>query len=206
MIRIDVKEAVEGLSKGTGLSKAQIQKAASRSINRAIEAGRTAGSRELRNVYNIKARDVSDAISITKTYDGEMVGKLNVSGKPLPVKFFSPRETSKGVIVRIKKGRGKLIRSAFLATMASGHVGVFARGNYSGGQFQFRKESSKNRRPFSATRKKNYGDLSINEITTISLPRSFGASPVVDVVAARMAEVFNERFKHEMDRAVARQK
>jgi hypothetical protein len=206
MIEVNVKEAVEGLTKGVGLSKSQIEKAATRSINRAIDAGRTAGSRELRKVYNIKARDVSDAISITKSYEGNMVGKLNVSGKPIPVKVFSARQTKAGVMVRIKKGRGKLIRSAFLATMASGHVGVFARGKYAGGQFQWRKQSSKNRRAMSATGKKNWGDLTINELTTISLPRSFGQEPVVKAVAMRMEQVFNDRMKHEVDRMVARQK
>jgi hypothetical protein len=49
------------------------------------------------------------------------------SGKEIPLAKYPARQTKRGVSVLVNKGKRKLVRGAFLATMKSGHTGVFRR-------------------------------------------------------------------------------
>lgn len=53
--------------------------------------------------------------------------RMNVSGAPVPVADFAHRQTRKGVTASINAGKRSLIPGAFIATMRSGHTGVFIR-------------------------------------------------------------------------------
>lgn len=53
---------------------------------------------------------------------------LRISGKEIGLINYTPKRTPQGVTVQVKKSKGrKLVRHAFLATMKSGHKGVFVR-------------------------------------------------------------------------------
>lgn len=201
MIVLDVRPAVKGIDKLYDISHAKLQGIVSRSMNRAIDSGRTEGSKKLREIYNIKARDVKDSIRIFKAPSNSLKAEMKITGKPLPIKYFNPRQTAQGVVFKIKKGVQRRIRSGFIATMASGHIGVFARGQYQGTSFSFRTIAQKNRKKDSTLKQNVYPDLNINEMQTISLPRSFSKEPVISAVMKRMGDVFNTRLQHELKRA-----
>lgn len=52
---------------------------------------------------------------------------LNVSGGTVRVSDYPHRQTKAGVVARINRGKSTLIKSAFVATMKTGHKGVFRR-------------------------------------------------------------------------------
>lgn len=56
-----------------------------------------------------------------------LLWEMKVSGEPVPVSSLPHRQTRKGVSVAINTGKRSFIRSAFIATMKSGHTGVFLR-------------------------------------------------------------------------------
>jgi hypothetical protein len=180
------------------MSRKQMRTAIAQSLSRAVSSGRTEGSRQIRSVYRIMAKDLSGAIKTERATSSVLAAKINVRGKSLPLHQFKPVQLKQGVRVRIKKGGSKLIKGAFLATMASGYQGVFARGNYKGSNFEFRTGPRK-RKVRTTQRGLNVNpDLSITELTTTSVPRAFGQKPVIDKVSHRMAETFEKRIAHEI--------
>lgn len=106
-------------------------RAARRAGSSAIRAARTQASREVRARKSLKASKVNKALRIRmpsgpQTLDS-LEWRLVIDGRPLPVSAYPYRQTSRGVSVRVNKGSSKLIKSAFVATMKSGHTGVFRR-------------------------------------------------------------------------------
>lgn len=154
------------------------RKAAISALNRTGQQVRTAANREIRKTYSFKARVVSQSMKLQRSQFARLEVSVISEGRRTQVIDADARQTAKGVTVRIGKQR-KLIRGAFIATMKSGHVGVF------------------NRR----TGKR----LPIDEIYTIAIAEAFGSRPVVDAMRAKATEVFGPRFEHELGRLAARQ-
>lgn len=53
--------------------------------------------------------------------------RMDVSGELVPLAEYPHRQTKRGVMVSVNVGARKLVKSAFVARMRSGHVGVFRR-------------------------------------------------------------------------------
>lgn len=98
----------------------------------AIRRARAESNRYVRSRKRMKVKDSSRGLVMvfpksSKNIE-DLVWRLKFSGKPVPViNYGSPRQTRKGVTVSINKGKRVLIRHAFIATMRSGHEGVFKR-------------------------------------------------------------------------------
>jgi len=105
----------------------QFPKAASASLNRIAQGARTELSRDVREEYNIKAADVSKNIVIANATKDNLRVIIRARGSNLPFFIFDPRQTAQGVSIMIKTGARKVKAGAFLATMKSGHKGVFIR-------------------------------------------------------------------------------
>jgi hypothetical protein len=109
-----------------------------RAIGRALsKAGATAlrdmrgeASKRVRARKRLKAGVVHKALRLRKprraTIDG-MEWALDVSGKPVSLTAYPHRQTKRGVVVEVNRGKRTLIKGAFLATMPSGHKGVWRR-------------------------------------------------------------------------------
>ena len=194
-MRIDVKQAVKQLSKLTAqLSAEQTALATARAINHTIAKGKTEASRQIRSVYNIKAKEVGKAISITKSTRTSLEGSINISGSPMPIIAFSPRQTRKGVAVTIKKGSRKVIQRAFIQRMKSGHTGVYARGEYGSDGFKFRRKRAKKTGP----------DLPIQELLTTSVPQAFQADAVIRAVGTKLEAGLASRLEHEFRHIISK--
>jgi hypothetical protein len=117
------------IEKFAGLGKG-VANAAFKAGRDALRAMRTASSRSIRFRKRFKLKSVNDALVMTfpKTKElDSMLWRMDVKGTRVPVMAFNPRQVKAGVSVAINQGKRKTIKHAFIATMKSGHTGVFRR-------------------------------------------------------------------------------
>jgi hypothetical protein len=105
----------------------------------AIRFVRTGTSRMVRQRKRMKLQRVRAGLPLffprNKAEISELVWRMDVSGEPVPLSEFPhkvvPRPDGRrrggGVMVQVNVGRRQLVRSAFVARLKSGHVGIFRR-------------------------------------------------------------------------------
>lgn len=104
-----------------------IDTATVRTLNKVVDRVATAAAREMKSAgYNLKISDIKKGLTKQKATANNLTARVVASGKPIPLIRYSARQTNKGVTVNVLNGR-KLIAHAFIATMPSGHTGVFIR-------------------------------------------------------------------------------
>lgn len=111
----------------TGRIFSAVDQAAIRALNRAIASVRTDATRRLAQEMGLRAKTVRDRLKIIPAKNGQLEATLVVGGKRIPIKEFAARQTRQGVTYRGPGGARTLIKSAFIAKMRSGHIGVFER-------------------------------------------------------------------------------
>lgn len=128
-LKSDLKQAtisIKGVQKG-------VPKAIAAALNRVSEGMKTEASRAVRKRYNIKDKDVKERgnIKVTRANTSRLEVLLTSRGRNIPLMKFSVTPTSprrvKVVKAAVKRGGKKAIPGAFVASMKSGHVGVFKR-------------------------------------------------------------------------------
>ena len=145
-------------------------RAAARAGSDAIRALKTASSKAIRERKRFKVARVNNALPIFYPRSKEdLVWRMDVSGKPVPLADFPYRQTKTGVIVQVNQGQRKLVRGAFVATMRSGHVGIF--------------------------RRVNKARLPIKEAFTTRVSDVFNDPKVIPAVQARAQIVFRSSFE-----------
>lgn len=183
-IRSDVDKAVRALSQ---LQRTIIPVATARALNKTGSQTKTEASRLIRQTYNLPARTIARQISVTKASRTTLTAIVKPSGRKLPVLSFSARQTAAGVRVHIKRGSPRVIAHAFIARTRSGHVGVFARGRYSGRSFVHQKSR-----------------LPITELFTVGVPQAFGNRVVIQALRTKIAQTFPRVMEHEIRYAISR--
>lgn len=94
----------------------------------ALRAMRAEGSRRIREKKGIQAGQIDRALTLLYPPSKDVfLWRLVAKAKPIPLIAFGARQTRTGVSVEVTKGKRSIIRHAFIATMASGHKGVFMR-------------------------------------------------------------------------------
>lgn len=105
-----------------------MRKAMVRALNKTVAKAKTASSKEVRKIYNIKAGDLN---SKTKKYNANKnkmyAGFYITSRYGLKMLYFSAKDVYPGgVDVKIKMASGvKTLPHVFIARMPSGHINVF---------------------------------------------------------------------------------
>lgn len=127
-IKVDVRNNVSRVLAGMEQFKRDVvEKATVRALNKVVDQVKTAAAREMRDAgYNLKVSDIKKGLQTNKAFAGSLTAKVVASGRPIPLIKYGARQTSKGVSVDVLHGR-KTIAGAFIATMPSGHTGVFVR-------------------------------------------------------------------------------
>ena len=97
-----------------------------RALNRTIASVRTLVIREIADDTGLANKDIRPSIGVTNATFSRPAARLVVTGRRIPLIAFDARQTLRGVTYIGRRGRGE-IRGAFIATMASGHRGVFKR-------------------------------------------------------------------------------
>lgn len=137
---------IESMLGALGQVKQGFEKAGSRAINKTLKNGARITARMVTSEFPIKQAEVLDQLTMRTATYSNVEGELNFTGRgslpliryvvgsaepvpTMPKHFKTPQaERVKGVKVKVKKSSGmSLLKSAFLAKMESGHVGVFER-------------------------------------------------------------------------------
>lgn len=151
-----------------------------RALNKLRDQAQTAGLRRISEIYRIGPRKMEKYLSVKVAAGREFEASIIVRGAGFPLYEFSPRQTRAGVSVLVK-GRRVVVPHAFIGSMPSGHIGVFARGSYGSRSRKFvATGQSFGRFRFSKTR------LSINELYTMSPAATFSNGEVTDAMHDRM--------------------
>lgn len=97
----------------------------------ALRKIRTEGNKLVRARKRIKAGRVRQGLPTSRKGSTSNIASLEwrmrISGRNVPLAFYPHRQTKAGVSVEINPGQRKVIKGAFVATMKSGHKGVFER-------------------------------------------------------------------------------
>jgi hypothetical protein len=107
-----------------------LERALSKSGSDAVRALKAESNRRVRTKKRFKVAFLNKSLPVTYPTSKEisrLAWRMDVSGALVPVAAFPHRQTKKGVSVAINVSSRKTIRSAFIATMRSGHEGVFVR-------------------------------------------------------------------------------
>jgi hypothetical protein len=109
-----------------GAMPARVTRAEVRALNRAIGSARTAMTRAIAQDTGLKSGDVRKRLNVYEATPNRPEARLAASLKKVPLIDFGARASGHGVISRLRGGRGR-IPNAFIATMKSGHRGIFVR-------------------------------------------------------------------------------
>lgn len=129
-IGIDVKWDRSGIAAlETGPLKGALKRALRKAGATALRDMRSEASKRIRARKAIKPRYITRAITLRRTGGdvADMTWAVNVSGEAVPLVAYPARQTKKGVSVEVNRGKRTLVKGSFIATMKSGHKGVFRR-------------------------------------------------------------------------------
>jgi signal recognition particle subunit SEC65 len=110
----------------TGPLKAALKRALRKAGATALRDMKSEASKRIRTRKAIKVRYITRALTLQRPKGGDiadMAWAVNVSGEPVPLVAYPNRQTKKGVSVEVNRGKRTLVKHAFKASMASGHVG-----------------------------------------------------------------------------------
>lgn len=175
------------------------------SLSKMAAQAKTQAATSIKDEYKINVRTIKKALNIKVGSGSKLEAAIEVEGKPLPLYAFGPRayggkpgwpkrgkkqkHKEGGVSVKIKGKRIK-VPHAFIATMKSGHKGVFARGSWSSGKGS--KQSFGNF-------KYDVERLPIQELKTFSLPQAFSNKVVYAEVVKVIRLKFPKILEHEIE-------
>lgn len=99
-----------------------------RSLNKTILGVRTDAVKEIGKEITPKAKIIRDTFVLSKATYAWLKATVKSTGWPVPVIHYAARSVKKGVTYKIRQAGGRLLlKHAFIATMKSGHKGVFWR-------------------------------------------------------------------------------
>ena len=139
------REAIKALEHGP--LKSALKRALRKAGITALRDMRSEATKRIRARKRLKSKYITRALSLRRPtgagdVDG-MVWALDVSDEPVPLIAYPNRQTKKGVSVEVNRGKRTLVKGAFVATMKSGHKGVFKRrGKARSGRYQARAPAS----------------------------------------------------------------
>lgn len=128
----------------TGPFKAAVKRALRKAGATALRDMRSEAVKRIRSRKAIRPKYISRAITLSRPKGGDISGMewaVRFSGEPVPLIAFPHRATKAprlgkrrqgpvdqgGVVVEVNRGKRTLVRGAFIATMKSGHEGIFRR-------------------------------------------------------------------------------
>jgi minor tail protein Z (GPZ) len=127
MTNLTTKIDLSGALRKLEILRSEQPKAIIRALNKTSKSARAQAAREIVGVgYGMKIAGIKKAISIRRATRAELTAIVQASGKPIPLINYSARQTKAGVSVAVLNGR-TTITGAFIATMPSGHKGVYLR-------------------------------------------------------------------------------
>ena len=173
-VRGDMSNIINSLAR---LQRDVVDKAVPRALNKVADQVKTAAARSMRDAgYKLPIGIIKKGLSTYKASQGSLTAKVIASGRPIPLISYGARQTDSGVSVDVLNGR-KMIPGAFIATMPSGHKGVYIR------------MGAMHKRVQKAGRV-SYSGLPIKELFGPSVPNGLSS----DAVRASLEQLIRDRF------------
>ncbi len=106
-----------------------VPRAISGAINKVLPKARTRFVKAVGDRITVPARAIRERVAIRKATPANLEGFVTVTRRPIPLIEFKARQTKRGgVTVQVRKGTAReKFPDSFIATMTSGHTGVFRR-------------------------------------------------------------------------------
>jgi hypothetical protein len=163
----------------------EVPEATVRALNKMADQVKVSASREIRAAgYGLKAADIKKALKVRRASKDNLTATVVASGRPLPLMQYGARQTSKGVSVNVSKGR-KVIAEAFIATMPSGHKGVFVR------------EPGARHKKVGQGKQASWHALPIRELFGPSVPGVLSNDAIQGAIQSLIMEKFPKLLDHE---------
>lgn len=178
MIKINVDTSqIESLIQRLNVYNPEARaKAIGRGVSKVAKSGGVAATRQIAKEYAVKKTVVAKrfAVRMRGKQLAELVAKSRTSkSSRIPVLDFGAKQLKSGVTFRIAKGgKRQKLKHAFIATMASGHQGVFQR---------------------------EYGGRTIKEVMGIDLTQMLTGKRVAPEVVRRINEQLPKVMRHELE-------
>ena len=161
-----------------------VEKASMRAINRAVTAGKTAMSKQIRQRYTVSAAKVKGTVKMTKASMSKLEGSVESSGKPVALTHFkhSPNRDTTGanrkqIRVSVLKGGNRPLLTGFQSSRLANNVFI---------------------RPGKGRKiKREFGP---------SVPQMAENHGTAAAIQDRMQEVMEQRLDHEIQQILAKGK
>lgn len=113
------------------LSVNEILRGTAQGINSALSRSIPKINKGIKAQYNITQKYLSRMARVRPKANSSMLyGGIEINTSTLPMIAFRPKQQGSDIAVAIHKGKTEYVRNSFIATMTSGHKGVYSRGKY----------------------------------------------------------------------------
>ncbi len=154
-------------------------------INKVLRMCRTEANRALREHYRLSKADIDKVMTMKLSSGKNFTGELIVGGQQFKLYAFPSRQLRAGVKVTITKGMPKTLTHTFIATMQSGHTGIF--------------ERKGDKVAMKSGRYRGQKRQQIKELTGPAIADLFAGKKIVDRLEAIVKEKLPETFAHEFE-------
>ena len=96
-------------------------------LNRSGKSAFSNTSREVRKEYRVSASGLKKAVRFRRANKNKLKYTMVFNNYGIPLHKFANKQTSRGVRATQRKGKATLYKGTFIATMPSGHTGIFGR-------------------------------------------------------------------------------
>ena len=171
----------------------------SRAVNDSLSGVRTQAIKGIGGKVMLKAAVIRQTFMIKKASIKDLQAAVETKSKPIPLINFSARQIKAGVSVKVLRvGGRKKIPHAFIATMKSGHKGVYWRD-----WDLYRSPMKKDFHDGAVPRKYK---LPIHELYGPRVPDILDDPEIMGPVMENANKRLNDRLNHHVDRALANAK
>jgi len=171
-----------------------VQRALNAALNSTGAVATTAVRRNIVKITSASAGAVRDVVRTKRSNFEDLSFDIYGRGSPIPLIEFGAQQRGRGVSARAW-GRRTIYRGTFIATMDSGHRGVFTRSK-KGGARRVRQVDKRGR--------VYYSELPIRELAGPSIPRAMLQKEVVQTFNQIVGERLPLAFARELDRVMGR--
>lgn len=186
-IKLNVKSDLSRLLIKFPEMQKQVRKAVKFALNRSMSSTRTESARIISRELGLKVGDVKNRLTLVKATDVRLTSEIHGTGKRIPLIHFKARQAKEGVVVNLG-GKRVLYRGHFIATMPTGHRGVFFR---KGGRRVYRRDDKGH--VYSS-------ELPIVERTGPGIPQTITRNAVFKAIEKKMYAEWDKNIAHEIER------
>jgi hypothetical protein len=180
-----------------------------RAINGTVKTTRTLSAKLIKQEVNLTAKVIKEAFKPSRlARKTDLSGAVVATSRPVPLIDFGAKQEAAGVSIKIwRNGPRETIKKAFIATMKSGHRGVFQRKSvmrsFPGQVPIIRRRVSTGDIGAQYARLSHDYRLPIKELFSTRITDVFTKQAIMEAVLQYAGEDINERMANELERLLA---